>query len=72
MSQQPRPPLDPKTKLIAAWGGVILTLIATLGFIAAPGARLLWIVLLTFGILTIPQVLLWNRSNRDRGEKGGG
>lgn len=59
MSEQERPSPDARVKLIAAWGGAALTLIAIVGFIAAPGARILWIVLLIFGVATIPQVLLW-------------
>lgn len=66
MPEQPRPTLDPKTKLIAAWTGAAFTVIAILGLIVAPGARLLWIVLLVFGVATIPQVLLGGRSRRER------
>lgn len=64
--------LDARTKLIAAWVGVAFTVIAILGFLALPGARLVWIVLLIFGVATIPQVLLAGRINdsRDRDTEG--
>jgi len=50
---------ESKERLVAAWAGVALTVIAVLGFFAAPGMLLLWTVLLVFGIATMPQVLLW-------------
>ena len=62
MSERKRPSLVARERVIAAWTGVGLTIIAILGLLLAPGARLLWIVLLVFGIATIPQVLLWRHT----------
>jgi hypothetical protein len=66
MPEQNQPAPDRRTQVVAAWAGVSLTVIAVLGLIAAPGVRFLWIVMLIFGIATIPQVLLW------RHKEGGG
>jgi hypothetical protein len=55
------PVLDAKTKLVAAWVGVAFTLISIIGLLALPGARLIWVVLLIFGVATIPQVLFADR-----------
>lgn len=63
MSEQERPTLDARTKVIAAWAGVTLTAIAIGGLLLVPGARIVWIVLLVFGVATIPQVLLSGRSS---------
>lgn len=59
MSEQERPTLDARTKLIAAWAGATLTALAIGGLLLAPDARMVWVVLLVFGVATIPQVLLW-------------
>jgi len=64
VSEQSRPPLSPKGKLAVAWIGAGLTLVALLGLIVVPGIRLVWIVLLVFGVLAIPQVLLFDCSHR--------
>lgn len=64
MSERKPPSRVAKPQLAAAWAGAGLTVIAILGLLAAPEARLLWIVLLVFGIATIPQVLLWRHSAR--------
>jgi Flp pilus assembly protein TadB len=66
MSERKRPSPVAREQVAAAWAGVTLTVIVILGLLAAPGARLLWIVLLVFGIATIPQVLLWRRTARDK------
>jgi len=62
MTQQEPSNTDARTKVVAAWAGVVLTAIAIGGFFAVPGARIVWIVLLVFGVATIPQVLLWRHS----------
>jgi fatty acid desaturase len=64
-NRQP-PVIDAKTKLIAAWVGVVFTLIAIIGFLALPAARLVWIVLLIFGVATIPQVVVADHFRRGR------
>jgi hypothetical protein len=66
MSEQEHPSPDARAKLIAAWTGAVLTVVAVVGFITAPGARIVWIVLLVFGIATIPQVLFWRHTAGDR------
>jgi len=62
MSEQERTSPDARAKLIAAWTGAVLTVVAIVGLITVPGARLVWIVLLVFGIATIPQVLFWRHT----------
>jgi hypothetical protein len=66
MSEQKRRDSDARVKLIAAWAGVAFTAFAVVGFIAAPGARIVWVVLLVFGVATIPQVLLRRHSPSDQ------
>lgn len=68
MSEQEQRNPDARVKVIAAWAGAVLTVIAIVGFIAAPGARIVWIVLLVFGVATIPQVLLWRNPPSDQPE----
>jgi hypothetical protein len=68
MAERERPNPDARVKLIAAWAGAALTVVAIVGFIAAPGARVVWIVLLVFGVATIPQVLLWRPRPSDQPE----
>jgi hypothetical protein len=68
MPKQNQPSPDRRTQVAAAWAGVFLTVIGVLGLIAVPGVRLLWIVILIFGVATIPQVLLWR--HRDSGDAG--
>jgi len=53
MAERKPPSPAAKEQVVAAWAGVSLTIIAILGLLAAPGARLLWIVLLVFGVATI-------------------
>jgi hypothetical protein len=74
MSEQQESSPDAKTRLIAAWGGAGLTVIGVVGLIVAPGARLVWVVFLIFGVVTIPQVLLWRhaRGDGDAEEHAGG
>lgn len=62
MPEQEHPSPDARVKLIAAWTGVSLTIVAILGLLLVPAARWLWIVLLVFGIATIPQVLFWRHT----------
>jgi hypothetical protein len=64
MSQ--KKPLTPsgKAKLVAAWMGFAFTVVAVLGFVFSPGERLVWTVLLIWGLATIPQVLMWREPAR--------
>jgi Flp pilus assembly protein TadB len=73
MSEQRGPAPDAKTRVIAAWAGAGLAVIGVVGLVAAPGARLVWIVFLIFGVATIPQVLFWRHAVREgEGEEAGG
>lgn len=72
MPEEPSPALSTRSRVIVAWIGAAVTLVAVVGLIAAPAARVVWIVLLIFGIATIPQVLLFtgrqtDSENRERG-----
>jgi hypothetical protein len=43
------------------WSAAAFLAVAFSGLIFAPGLRLLWVVLLVFGIAAVPQALLRNR-----------
>lgn len=71
MREPERPGLDARERVVAPWAGAGLAVVAVLGLLVAPQARLLWVVLLAFGIATIPQVLVWRHSSKERGVDGG-
>lgn len=43
------------------WSAVAFLTLAVAGFLFAPGLRLLWVVLLVFGIAAVPRALRRNR-----------
>jgi cyanate permease len=57
---------------VAAWAGVALAAIGVLGLLYAPGARILWIVLLVFAVGAVPQVVFRVRleERRERERRG--
>lgn len=47
-----------------AWSGLAFIATALVGWCLLPQARLVWIVLLAFGIATVPQLLFWRLAGR--------
>ncbi len=45
------------TRRTVLWVGVVLVAIAVIGFVLVPALRLVWWLLLVFGILAVPQAL---------------
>lgn len=43
------------------WSGAAFLAVAVAGLLFAPGLRLLWVLLLVFGIAAVPQALARNR-----------
>jgi len=50
---------DPTARLLTAWIALAFAVVGILGLTLVPGARVVWIVLLGFGILAVPQVIFW-------------
>jgi hypothetical protein len=64
VSQEKELSPDGKAKLAAAWLGFAFTLAAIAGLVFLPGLRFVWIVLLVWGLATIPQVIMWREPAR--------
>jgi len=57
-----RAPLNPAAERRASlWAATVFLAVAVAGLLLAPGLRLLWVVLLVFGIAAVPQALSRNR-----------
>ena len=57
-----QPPLNPAAERRAIlWSAAAFLAVAVAGLLLAPGLRLLWVVLLVFGIAAAPQALRHNR-----------
>lgn len=57
-----QPPLNPTVERRAIlWSAAAFLAVAVAGLLLAPGLRLLWVVLLIFGVAAVPQALLRNR-----------
>ena len=55
-------PLNPTAERRAIlWSAAALLAVAVAGLLFAPGLRLLWVVLLVFGVAAVPQTLARNR-----------
>jgi hypothetical protein len=56
-----QPPLNPAAERRAIlWSAAAFLAVAVAGIVLAPGLRVLWIVLLVFGIAAVPQALWRN------------
>jgi hypothetical protein len=56
------PPLNPAAERRAIlWSAAAFLAVAVAGLLFAPGLRLLWVVLLVFGIAAVPQAFWHNR-----------
>ena len=61
-SEVQQPPLNPAAERRAIlWSAAAFLAVAVAGLLFAPGLRLLWVVLLVFGIAAVPQALRRNR-----------
>ena len=61
-SEVGQPPFNPATEWRAIlWSATAFLAVAVAGLVFAPGLRLLWVVLLVFGIAAVPQALRRNR-----------
>jgi hypothetical protein len=61
-SEVKQPPLNPAAERRAIlWSAAAFLAVAVAGLLLAPGLRLLWVVLLVFGIAAVPQALRHNR-----------
>jgi hypothetical protein len=57
-----QPPLDRTVERRAIlWSAAAFLAVAVAGLLLAPGLRLLWVVLLIFGVAAVRQALLRNR-----------
>ena len=56
-----RAPLNPGAERRAIlWAATVFLAVAVAGFLFAPGLRLLWVVVLVFGIAAVPQAFRHN------------
>jgi hypothetical protein len=61
-SQVQQTPVNPAAERRAIlWSATAFLAVAVAGLLFAPGLRLLWVVLLVFGIAAVPQALRRNR-----------
>jgi hypothetical protein len=60
-SEVQQPPLNPAERRAILWSAAAFLAVAVAGLLFAPGLRLLWVVLLVFGIAAVPQALRRNR-----------
>jgi hypothetical protein len=61
-SEVQQAPLNPAAERRAIlWSATAFLAVAVAGLLFAPGLRLLWVVLLVFGIAAVPQALRRNR-----------
>jgi hypothetical protein len=63
---------DTQLQRVTGWAGAALVAIALAGLAIAPGLRIVWLLLLFFGVITVPQVLLWRRTERKSAETSRG
>jgi hypothetical protein len=57
-SEVKQPPLSPAAERRAIlWSAAAFLAVSVAGLLFAPGLRLLWVVLLVFGIAAVPQAL---------------
>ena len=57
-----QPPLNPaRERRMILWSAATFLAVAVAGLFLAPGLRLLWVILLVFGIAAVPQALRRNR-----------
>lgn len=61
---EPQRDEQPTASLVTAtaWSAALFAAIAVVGLFALPSLKLIWIVLLVFAIVAVPQVLLRARS----------
>jgi membrane protein implicated in regulation of membrane protease activity len=57
---------DAQVQRVTGWAGAALVALAIAGYASAPGLRVVWLLFLFFGAITLPQVLLWRRAERKR------
>ncbi len=62
----PRRTTNGNERRAIAWAGAALAALAVLGLVYAPGAGIVWLVLLVFAVAAIPQALLAGRARRRR------
>jgi hypothetical protein len=61
--------LNPSAMRATAWSGAGLAVVAVLGLLEAPGMKIVWIVMLVFSVLSVPQGLLAARL-QEKKQKG--
>ena len=59
---------DAQSQRVTGWAGAALVAIALAGLAIVPGLDIVWLLLLFFGVITVPQVLLWRRAERKSAE----
>jgi hypothetical protein len=52
------------------WGGALLAAAALVGHLLAPGANLLWLVLLFFAVASVPQAFIRRGGKQGRRDRG--
>lgn len=57
-------PPSRREQVAVAWSGLGFAAVGLIGWLLLPQARLVWIVLLVCGVVTIPQVLRWRLAGR--------
>ncbi len=48
-----------RERVAVIWSGALFVLIGVVGLHWVPGLRVVWIVILIFGVATVPQVAVW-------------
>jgi hypothetical protein len=51
------------------WGGALLAAAALVGHLLAPGANILWLVLLFFGVASVPQAFVRRSGKQPRRDR---
>ena len=60
---------DGKTRLLTAWIALAFTVVGILGLTLAPGARFVWVLILIFGLVAVPQVIFWREPAREHADR---
>jgi hypothetical protein len=60
-SEVRQPLLNPAERRAILWSATAFLAVAVAGLLIAPGLRLLWVVLLVFGVAAVPQALRRHR-----------
>jgi len=60
-SEVRQPLLNPAERRAILWSATAFLAVAVAGLLFAPGLRLLWVVLLVFGVAAVPQALRRDR-----------